>query len=498
MIDNSVWPLLIIASSLAPAILIFFIPENSRFLRSAVNIGGALIKLQLVVLLVLGIYAGEVYELSWALLPGLDFRLQIDGLAVMFLLLSAFLWLLTTIYAIGYLENSPNRARFFGFFTLCVSATAGVAMAGNLFTFVMFYEFLTLATWPLVVHRGTEKAIAAGRVYLRYTLIGGGALLLGTVLLHAFAGTPSFEPGGYLSAIDLPDWVLWSVFVLLMAGLGVKAALVPFHSWLAQAMVAPAPVSALLHAVAVVKAGAFGIARVMFEVYGIEYADALGMAFVLLVLAALTIVYGSLRALYQTDIKKRLAFSTVSQVSYVALGIALAGPIGAIGGLIHIAHQGLMKITLFMTAGNFSETLGVHKINQLNGIGQRMPWTTMAFSLAALGMIGLPPMVGFLSKWYLGIGAWEVGAYWVMAVLFASSLLNAAYFLPMIYRAWFLSAPAEWPHERRLSAHCETHWMLLVPPLVTAFTVVVLGLVAGFALGTLGWVQWLVEQEFVQ
>jgi multicomponent Na+:H+ antiporter subunit D len=498
MIDNSLWPLLIIASSLVPAILIFFIPENSRFLRSAVNIGGALIKLQLVVLLVLGIYAGEVYELSWQLLPGLDFRLQIDGLAVMFLLLSAFLWLLTTIYAIGYLENSPNRARFFGFFTLCVSATAGVAMAGNLFTFVVFYELLTLATWPLVVHRGTEKAIAAGRVYLRYTLIGGGALLFGTLLLHSFAGTPSFEPGGYLSDIDLPSWVLWSVFVLLMAGLGVKAALVPFHSWLPQAMVAPAPVSALLHAVAVVKAGAFGIVRVMFEVYGIEYADALGMAFVLLVLASLTIVYGSVRALYQTDIKKRLAFSTVSQVSYVALGIALAGPMGAIGGLIHIAHQGLMKITLFMTAGNFAETLGVHKINQLNGIGQRMPWTTMAFSLAALGMIGLPPMVGFLSKWYLGIGAWEVGAYWVMAVLFASSLLNAAYFLPMIYRAWFLPAPAEWPNERRLSPHCETHWMLLVPPLVTAFTVVALGLVAGFALGTLGWVQWLVEQEFVQ
>jgi multicomponent Na+:H+ antiporter subunit D len=370
-------------------------------------------------------------------------------------------------------------------------------MAGNLFTFVVFYELLTLATWPLVVHRGTEKAIAAGRVYLRYTLIGGGALLLGTVLLHAFAGSPSFEPGGYLSGFDLPSWVLWSVFILLIAGLGVKAALVPFHSWLPQAMVAPAPVSALLHAVAVVKAGAFGIVRVMFEVYGIEYADAQGMAFVLLVLAALTIIYGSVRAIYQTDIKKRLAFSTVSQVSYVALGIALAGPMGAIGGLIHIAHQGLMKITLFMTAGNYAETLGIHKIDELNGVGRRMPWNSFAFTLAALGMIGLPPMVGFLSKWYLGIGAWEVGAYWVMGVLFLSSLLNAGYFLPMIYRAWFLPTPANWPDERRLSQHCETHWMLLLPPLVTALTVVVLGLVAGFALTTLGWVQWLVGQEFV-
>jgi multicomponent Na+:H+ antiporter subunit D len=497
MIDNSLWPLMILASSLIPALLIFFIAEDNKFLRSAVNIGGALIKLMLVVLLVLGIYSGEVYQISWQLMPGLAFSLRIDGLAVMFLLLSAFLWLLTTIYAIGYLENSPNRARFFGFFTLCVSATAGVAMAGNLFTFVIFYELLTLATWPLVVHRGTEKAIAAGRVYLRYTLIGGGALLLGTVLLHAFAGSPDFMPGGYLADLSLPSWVLWSVFILLIAGLGVKAALVPFHSWLPQAMVAPAPVSALLHAVAVVKAGAFGIVRVMFEVYGIEYADAQGMAYVLLILAALTIVYGSVRALYQTDIKKRLAFSTVSQVSYVALGIALAGPMGAIGGLLHIAHQGLMKITLFMTAGNYAETLGIHKIDELNGVGRRMPWNSFAFTLAALGMIGLPPMVGFLSKWYLGIGAWEVGAYWVMAVLFLSSLLNAGYFLPMIYRAWFLPTPANWPDERRLSRHCETHWMLLLPPLVTALTVVVLGLVAGFALTTLGWVQWLVEQEFV-
>ncbi|UQB42742.1 monovalent cation/H+ antiporter subunit D family protein [Thiomicrospira microaerophila] len=497
MIDNSLWPLMILASSLIPALLIFFIAEDNKFLRSAVNIGGALIKLMLVVLLVLGIYSGEVYQISWQLMPGLAFSLRIDGLAVMFLLLSAFLWLLTTIYAIGYLENSPNRARFFGFFTLCVSATAGVAMAGNLFTFVIFYELLTLATWPLVVHRGTEKAIAAGRVYLRYTLIGGGALLLGTVLLHAFAGSPDFMPGGYLADLSLPSWVLWSVFILLIAGLGVKAALVPFHSWLPQAMVAPAPVSALLHAVAVVKAGAFGIVRVMFEVYGIEYADAQGMAYVLLILAALTIVYGSVRALYQTDIKKRLAFSTVSQVSYVALGIALAGPMGAIGGLLHIAHQGLMKITLFMTAGNYAETLGIHKIDELNGVGRRMPWNSFAFTLAALGMIGLPPMVGFLSKWYLGIGAWEVGAYWVMAVLFLSSLLNAGYFLPLIYRAWFLPTPTHWPNERRLSRHCETHWMLLLPPLVTALTVVVLGLVAGFALTTLGWVQWLVEQEFV-
>ena len=495
--DNQFWPLLIIATSLIPGIWIFFIPRNKRFLRSALNIGGALIKLQLVVLVLIGIYAGEVYQISWQVLPGLDLRLNIDGLAGLFLLLSAFLWLLTTIYAIGYLENSPNRARFFGFFTLCVSATTGVAMAGNLFTFVVFYELLTLATWPLVVHRGTHQAIAAGRVYLKYTLLGGAALLLGTVLLHSLAGSVEFTPGGYLAGFDIHQAWLWVVFILLIGGLGVKAALVPFHSWLPQAMVAPAPVSALLHAVAVVKAGAFGIVRVMYEVFGIGYADALGMAWVLLVMAAITIVYGSMRALFETDLKKRLAFSTVSQVSYVALGVALAGPFGAIGGLIHIVHQGLMKITLFLTAGNYAETLGIHKVHELAGVGRRMPWTTAAFSLAALGMIGLPPLAGFVSKWYLGLGAWEVGAYWVLGVLFLSSLLNAAYFLPLVYRAWFAPAPAHWPHEQSLSNRFETHAMLLFPPLITAASVLALGVFAGYAVTTLGWVQWIVEQEFI-
>lgn len=494
--DNSVWPLLIIATSLIPGIWIFFIPEHQRFLRSALNIGGALVKLQLVILVLIGIYTGEVYQIQWQVLPGLELKLKIDGLAGLFLLLSAFLWLLTTIYAIGYLENSPNRSRFFGFFTLCVSATTGVAMAGNLFTFVLFYELLTLATWPLVVHRGTQQAIAAGRVYLRYTLVGGGALLVGTVILHMLAGTPDFVPGGYLADLGIHQAWLWLVFGLLIAGLGVKAALVPFHSWLPQAMVAPAPVSALLHAVAVVKAGAFGIVRVMFEVYGIDLAQGLGMASVLLGMAALTIIYGSVRALFEMDIKKRLAFSTVSQVSYVALGVGLAGPLGAIGGLIHIVHQGLMKITLFLAAGNYAETLGIHKVHELSGVGRRMPWTSMAFTVAAFGMIGLPPLAGFVTKWYLGLGAWEVGLYWVLAVLFLSSLLNAAYFLPLVYRAWFGDSPEQWPQEQSLSKHFETHWMLLFPPLITAATVVLLGVFAGYAFTTLGWVQWLVQQEF--
>ncbi|KUJ71085.1 complex I subunit 5 family protein [Thiomicrospira sp. WB1] len=494
--SQSIWPWLVLMTSALPGLVIFFIPETRRTLRSLLNVGAALVKLQLVGLLLLGLYAGESYHWQLPLLPGLTLSLKVDALAGLFLILSAVLWLLTTLYAIGYLEHSPHRSRFFGFFSLCVSATAGVAMSANLFTFVVFYELLTLATWPLVVHRGTPQALAAGRVYLRYTLVSGSVLLLGAVTLHALVGTPEFVPGGYVSDADVAQVWLWAVFVLLLIGLGVKAALVPLHGWLPRAMVAPAPVSALLHAVAVVKAGAFGIVRVMFEVFGIEFAADLGMADLLLGLAALTIVYGSWRALFESDLKKRLAFSTVSQVSYVALGVALAGPLGAIGGLIHIVHQGVMKITLFLAAGNYAETLGVHKVSELSGVGRRMPWTTAAFTLGALGMIGFPPLAGFVSKWYLGLGAWEAEANWVLAVLLVSGLLNAAYFLPLLYRAWFESPPAQWPQAQRLSRVFETHALLLFPPLVTASLVVLLGVLAGLNVTSLGWVQWLVKREF--
>ncbi|OIP96425.1 MAG: proton-conducting membrane transporter, partial [Piscirickettsiaceae bacterium CG_4_10_14_3_um_filter_44_349] len=326
--------------------------------------------------------------------------------------------------------------------------------------------------------------------------ISGSVLLLGAVILHGLVGTPDFTPGGYLADQGVATLWLWVVFVLLLTGLGVKAALVPLHGWLPSAMVAPAPVSALLHAVAVVKAGAFGIVRLVFEIYGIEFAANIGVTDLLLVMAVITILYGSWRALFETNLKKRLAYSTVSQVSYVVLGVALAGPFGAIGGLIHIVHQGVMKITLFMAAGNYAETLGIHNVSELSGVGRRMPWTTAAFTLAALGMIGFPPLAGFVSKWYLGLGAWESGANWVLAVLLISGLLNAAYFLPLLYRAWFEPKPAAWPQPRILSRVFETHALLLFPPLVTALLVLLLGIFAGLNVTTLGWVQWLINQEF--
>jgi multicomponent K+:H+ antiporter subunit A len=332
---------------------------------------------------------------------------------LLFVSLSALLWLLTTIYAIAYLEGSPNRSRFFGFFSLCVSATVGIALAGNLFTFVVFYELLTLSTYPLVVHRGTAASLRAGRVYLRYTLAGGAVLLLAASGSTAWSARVEFEGGASLAAAVAVARRARAIFALLVGGLGVKAALVPLHGWLPVAMVAPAPVSALLHAVAVVKAGAFGIVRVVYDVYGIRFSRGARRDRPLAVAGRVTIVYGSVRRCSGRP-EARLAFSTVSQVSYIALGVAIAGPSATIGGVVHLVHQGLMKITLFFCAGNLAETLGMHRVSEMRGVGRRMPWTMAAFTVAAFGMIGVPPLAGFVSKWYLGSARSRPAQPWVV------------------------------------------------------------------------------------
>jgi len=272
-------------------------------------------------------------------------------------------------------------------------------------------------------------------------------------------------------------WQLRIIFVLLIVGLGVKAALVPLHGWLPAAMVAPAPVSALLHAVAVVKAGAFGMVRVIYDVYGFAPAKQLGVLEPLAWMAAATVIYGSLRALHQDELKKRLAYSTVSQVSYIALGCAVGGPLATLGGIVHLVHQGLMKITLFFCAGNIAENLGRHRVSELKGVGRRLPLTMAAFTLGALGMIGVPPLAGFITKWYLAVGCLSTGQWGVILVLAASSALNAAYFLPILYTAWFQEPDAAWPEEARPGWR-EVPWMLLVPPLVTAGLAVAAGILA--------------------
>lgn len=493
---NALLPVLIVLCPFLAGVAVMSTPERKAVLRRSLNIAGALITLGLISTLLFGVYNGLDFETRLPLLPNIDFVLHGDSLSLLFVSLSGFLWLFTTIYAIGYFKNTANLSRFFAFFSLSVGATIGLALAGNLVTFLIFYELLTLVTYPLIAHKGNPASIKAARTYLVYTMIGGALLLTGVVWLKVLAGPLDFTTAGLLQGVpNLDKTHLQIIFVLLVAGLGVKAALFPLHGWLPISMAAPAPVSALLHAVAVVKAGAFGIVRIVYDIYGVEFSRDLGLTILLAALAGFTIIYGSIRALTQDDLKKRLAYSTVSQVSYIILGTAIAGPIATIGGLVHLVHQGLMKITLFFCAGNLAETLGVHKISQMNGAGRRMPLTMGAFTIAAFGMIGVPPIAGFVSKWYLGVGALEAQAYWVLGVLAISSILNAAYFLPIINAIWFKEQDQPWP-KKLPKLRLETHWMLLLPPLVTAFCALAVGLFASTSFSPLAWSSLITTREY--
>jgi multicomponent Na+:H+ antiporter subunit D len=490
-------PLFILLTAFITAIVMFVIPEEKQKLRTAINLVNAFVTIIMIFALILGVYSGQTFELVFPLLPDINLVLHADPLSLMFVGLSGVLWFVTTIYAIGYLREAKHRSRFFGFFSLCVFATLGIAMAGNLITFLIFYELLTLVTYPLVVHKGNDASLRAGKIYLRYTMVGGAVLLVGVVWLKSLAGALDFSGAGDLvNMTHLPTSDLTIIFALLIIGLGVKAAIVPLHGWLPEAMAAPAPVSSLLHAVAVVKAGAFGIIRVIYDVYGFEFAESLGVLFYVSVAAAVTIIYGSIRALYQDDLKKRLAYSTVSQVSYVALGASIGGPWAATGAVAHLVHQGIMKITMFFSAGNFAEALHIHKVSELDGVGRRMPLTMTALTLAILGMIGIPPLAGFVTKWYLGNGAIEQGQYWVLFVLMISSLLNAMYLLPIVYRGWFKQPKADWltkPDSPKL----EIYWMLLIPPLITISFVVLAGLFAASGYSPLYWAELIASKEFI-
>lgn len=489
-------PAMVVATSGLTGIAIALLRDDQVRTRTVLNLAGAVAKLGLVALMFWGFFAGHEYESRIAFVPGVDLVLRVDAVSLLFVSLSSVLWLITTVYAIGYLENAPHRSRFFAFFSFCVASTMGIALAGNLLTFFLFYEALTLSTYPLVVHRGTPEALAAGRKYLTYTLGGGIVLLVGVAWATALAGPVEFQLGGALDHVaDGNRFQLTVLFALLVGGLGVKAALVPLHGWLPTAMVAPAPVSALLHAVAVVKAGAYGIVRVVYELFGLELAVSLGVLGPLAAAAAVTIVWGSLRALAQDELKRRLAFSTVSQISYITLGVAIVGPLASTGALVHLIHQGVMKITLFFCAGNLAETLGLHRISEMDGVGRRMPWTMGAFTVAAFGMIGVPPLAGFVSKWHLGVGALDAGEGWVVAVLALSGVLNAAYFLPIVYRAWFRTPAGEWD-ERIVRPRAETSLSLLVPCVLTAAVALFAGLLAAGPFSPLALAEWVTEELY--
>ncbi|MFQ5984249.1 MAG: monovalent cation/H+ antiporter subunit D family protein [Alphaproteobacteria bacterium] len=371
-------------------------------------------------------------------LPGLALAFEVEPLGLMFAGVSSFLWIVTSLYSIGYMRGNRerNQTRYYIYFALALSATIGVAFAANLFTLFVFYEALTLSTYPLVAHRGTDEARASGRTYLAILLSTSFAfLLLAIILTWNLAGTLNFVPGGILRDKASP-WMTVVLLALYAFGIG-KAALMPFHRWLPAAMVAPTPVSALLHAVAVVKAGVFSVVKVIVYVFGVDHLASTPGAEWLLYIAGFTVIVASLIALRQDNLKLRLAYSTVSQLSYVVVAATILSPLSVMGAALHIAAHAFGKITLFFAAGSISTAAHKTEVSQLDGIGRRMPWTMGAFAVGSLSMIGLPPTASFVSKWYILFGALEVENMVAPAIIIASTLLNATYFLPIVYAAFF-------------------------------------------------------------
>ncbi|MFM1891305.1 MAG: hypothetical protein RLZ44_382 [Pseudomonadota bacterium] len=417
-------------------------------LREAITLGTALLLLLLVFSLVPLVLDGARPTLTLAEpFPGLALAFRVEPLGMIFAGIAALLWPINSLYSIGYMRGNDeqHQTRFYVCFAIALAAAIGIAFSANLLTLFVFYEALTLSTYPLVTHKGHEAAMHAGRTYLGILIATSIGLLFPAIIwTWSLAGTLEFSPGGILHGkLDGP--LLGVLLLLFMFGIG-KAALMPIHRWLPAAMVAPTPVSALLHAVAVVKAGVFSVVKVVVYVFGLDTLQAEPATHWLLYAAGFTIIVASLIALRQDNLKRRLAYSTVSQLSYVILGAAILAPLSAVGAALHVAAHAFGKITLFFAAGSIYTAAHKTEISQLNGIGRRMPWTMGAFAIGALSMIGVPPAAGFISKWYMLLGAFQAEQYLAIGVIVVSTLLNAAYFMPIVYAAFFKEPEAETAH----------------------------------------------------
>jgi multicomponent Na+:H+ antiporter subunit D len=429
--------------------------------RDAFSVAASVLAFASVARLFPQVLAGERPEfVVGRILPTLDIVFVVEPLGLLFALVASGLWVVSGLYSIGYLRanNEGHHTRFFACFALAIGAAIGVALAGNLLTLFLFYEALTLVTYPLVTHHGDEEARRGGRTYIAVLLLSSTLFLLpALVVTWWIAGTLAFTPGGILAGkVDGPQAAL--LLALYAFGIG-KAAIMPIHRWLPAAMVAPAPVSALLHAVAVVKAGVFAIVKVVVYVFGLGSG---GDVFAWLPwVAGFTILAASVVALRADNLKRRLAYSTVSQLSYVVMAAAILAPLSVAGAALHIAAHAFGKITLFFAAGAIYTAAHKTRVSELDGLGRRMPWTFTAFGIGAVSMIGLPPCAGFVSKWYMVAGALAASHWMALGVIMLSTLLNAAYFLPIVYRGFFAASPPG-------AAHGEAPWPMVAALAATA------------------------------
>jgi multicomponent Na+:H+ antiporter subunit D len=464
-------PLFAVLVSLV-AVLPIILSRKFQNLREFWTIAASLMKFGLVLSLLPAALKGLTARIDLIdIAPGLKLSLAADPFGVFFAIVASGLWILTSFYSIGYVRglSEHKQTRYFASFAICLSATIGIAFSANLFTFLIFYEILTIATYPLVIHKETPKAISAGRKYLVYTLSAGLSLIAATAITQSVAHTLDFKAGGLFADGQLSSGLAIGLFLLFLGGVGVKAGIMPLHSWLPTAMAAPTPVSALLHAVAVVKSGVFGVIRVVGFVFGPVIMKQFGLSTILMVFAGTTIIVASLLAFRQDNLKRRLAYSTVGHLSYIVMGAALLTPAAFTGAILHISFHATMKITLFFVAGAIYVAKHKENISDLDGIGRAMPFTMGAFAIGAMGLAGIPPINGFISKWYLVKGSLQADMMVPVAIFVLSGILNVAYLFPIIYRAFFKKSD-------KYQSFSEAPKAMVIPIVCTMLLSIALGL----------------------
>ena len=403
---------------------------------------------------------------------------KVDGMGMVFAGLVSALWPFATLYAFEYMTKEEHEKIFFLFYTMTYGITLGIALSANLLTMYFFYELLTLVTVPLVMHTLTREAILASRKYLYYSLGGAAFAFIGLIMIIIYGTTTDFILGGVLdlSRIGERTNVLLFVYVMAFMGFGVKAAVCPFNAWLPQAGVAPTPVTALLHAVAVVKSGAFAIIRLTYYSFGVDFLKGTWAQTTVMLVVMFTIVYGCSRAVKETHLKRRLAYSTISNLSYILFGVTIMTPAGLVGALTHLIFHAVIKICSFFCAGAVIHQTGKQYVHELDGMGYRMPRVFGIFTVSALALMGVPGLAGFISKWNLASAAVESGnpvAYFGIACLLVSALLTAIYMLTIVVRAFF---PGKDFDASRIREVQDPNWKMLLPLFVFVFFIVAFGL----------------------
>ncbi|CAG36042.1 monovalent cation/H+ antiporter subunit D family protein [Desulfotalea psychrophila] len=473
---------ILLTALLIPLVGALAVMTNGRRenLREGISSCASILLLIVVASMVPDVLRGECLRLQlFTLLPGVTVTLRADAMSMIFALVASSLWTIAIFYSMGYMRASKevNQTRFNACFALAIFGSLGVAFSDNLFTLYLFYEIVSICTYPLVAHHQDKESYNGARKYIIYLTTTAKALLLpAMILIYVLTGTLDFAPnistGIFPPEVNKPLVIMLYIFCLFGFA---KNGIMPFHHWLPGAMVAPTPVSALLHAVAVVKVGVFSTTRVMLYVFGVDTMDALNLGIPTAYFVSFTILAASIIAMSKDNLKARLAYSTVSQLSYIILGVALLTPAGIEGGLIHIVNHAFAKITLFFCAGAIYVVTHKKYISELDGLGRSMPLTFGAFAIASLTMIGVPPVAGFISKWDLLVGSVQANQMGIMLVLITSTLLNAAYFAPITYRAFFGKRTVE-------TGIKEAPLSMLIPILIACSVTIIIGIYPHFML----------------